>query len=125
MKINKNDIPVLMQTEDTIMRNISGFGGMSIAFNEVPKGTDFTPLLKGLKNDSCHCPHWGYIVKGSVRLIYDDKTEELCKEGDVFYWPNGHTAIVLEDLKFIEISPEKEFGEVMENIGKRMAEMGG
>ena len=117
-------MPIVMQTPDTVLRNVTGYGGMTIAFNELPKGTDFTPLLQGLKNNSCYCPHWGYIVEGSIRLIYDDKTEEIVNAGDVFYWPAGHTAIVEEDLKLIDFSPEKEFGEVMEHIGKKMAEMG-
>ncbi len=125
MKINKDEMSVLMQADDTIVRNFTGCGGMTIAFNEFPKGTDFSPLLHGLENNSCHCPHWGYILQGSVRLIYDDKTEELVKAGDVFYWPAGHTAIVEEDLKFIDFSPEKESDEVMQHIGKRMAELGG
>lgn len=122
MKINKNEIPVLMQAADTIVRNISA-GGMTIAFNEFPKGTDFTPLLHGLKNNSCYCPHWGYVLEGVIRLIYDDKTDEIVKAGDVFYWKAGHTAIVEEDLKFIDFSPEKESAEVMKHIGEKMAEL--
>jgi hypothetical protein len=124
MKINKEDIPIVMQTPDSTMRNITGYGGMTIAYSEMPKGTDFTPLLQGLGNNSCHCPHWGYIIEGVIRLIYDDKSEEVVKTGDVFYWPAGHTAIVEEDLKLIDFNPEKEFGEVMEHIGKKMAELG-
>ena len=83
MKMNKNEIPVLMQAESTIVRNLTGCGGMTIAYNEFPKGTDFSPLLHGLNNNSCHCPHWGYVLEGVVRLIYDDKTEEVVKAGDV------------------------------------------
>lgn len=125
MKINKNEIPVLMQADTTIVRNFTGCGGMTAAFNEFPKGMDFSPFLHGLKDNLCQCPHWGYILEGSVRLIYADKTEELNKAGDVFYWPAGHTAIVEEDVKFIDFSPEKESDEVMQNIGRRMAELGG
>ena len=96
---------------------------MTIAFNELPKGTDFTPLLHGLKIIVAIAHIWGYILEGAIRLIYDDKSEEVVKTGDVFYWPAGHTAIVEEDLKLIDFSPEKEFGEVMEHIGKKMAEL--
>lgn len=125
MKINKNDIPIMMQTPDSVLRNITGYGGMTIAFNELPKGFDFTPLLHGLKNNSCHCPHWGYIIQGAIRIISDDGFEEVSQKGDIFYWPKGHTAIVDEDVKFIEFSPEKELNEVLEHVGKRMAELGG
>ena len=34
----------------------------------VPAGTDFGPLLKGLPNDRCPCPHWGYVLKGRLRV---------------------------------------------------------
>ena len=124
MKTNKKDLPVVMEAPDTIMRNLSGYGGMTVAYNELPAGTDFTPLLKGLKNDSCHCPHWGYIVEGALRVVYDDGAEEVLKTGDVFYMPPGHTAIVEENLKIIDFSATKEFSEVMGHIGKKMAELG-
>jgi len=89
-----------------------------------PKGMDVSPLLMGLKNNSCHCPHWGYVIEGALRVKFDDGKEEVVSAGDVFYLPPGHTAIVEEDYKFIEFSPEKEMGEVMEHIGKKMEEMG-
>jgi len=115
----------MMQTPDSVLRNITGYGGMTIAFNELPKGFDFTPLLHGLENNSCHCPHWGYIIQGAIRIVSDDGSEEVSKTGDIFYWPKGHTAIVEENLKFIEFSPEKELNEVLEHVGKRMVELGG
>ena len=124
MKINKNDIPVTMEGPGTIMRTQSDFGGMTVGFMQLPKGTDFTPLLKGLENDSCHSPHWGYIFSGKLQIIYDDGKEDILTEGDIYYLPHGHTAIVQEDLKFIEFSPTKEFNEVMEHVGKKMAEIG-
>ena len=123
MKIKKEDIPVTMQGPGTIMRKLPGYGGMTVAFNEVPAGTDFSPLLKGLENDSCHCPHWGYVVEGALRVKYDDGKEEVVSAGDVFYLPAGHTGIVERDLKYLEFSPEKEFTEVMDHIGKKMAEL--
>lgn len=122
MKIKKEDIPVTMQAPGTTMRGLPGWGGMTVAFNEVPAGTDFSPLLQGLQNDSCHCPHWGYVVEGAIRVKYDDGKEEVVNAGDVFYLPAGHTATVEKDLKFLEFSPEKEFKEVMDHIGKKVAE---
>ena len=122
MKIKKEEITVKMEAPGTTLRSQTGFGGMAVAFNEVPAGTDFTPMLKGLNNDSCHCPHWGYLLEGAMRIIYDDGKEELIHAGDVFYFPAGHTGIVEEDAKFVEFSPEKEFLEVMDHIGKVMSQ---
>jgi len=123
MKIKKEDIPVAMEGPGTIMRNLPGYGGMTVAFNEVPAGTDLGPLLEGLENNSCHCPHWGYIVQGKMSVVYDDGTNETLATGDVFYLPPGHTGVVEEDLKIIDFNPEKEFGEVMDHIAKKMEEM--
>lgn len=121
--MKKEDIPVTMQAPGTTMRGLPGYGGMTVAFNEIPAGTDFSPLLQGLKNNSCHCPHWGYVVEGEMRVKYDDGTEETLATGDVFYLPPGHTARVEKDLKFLDFSPEKELKEVMDHIAKKVAAM--
>lgn len=124
MKINQEELPVVMQAPGTVMRNLPGYGGMTAAFNEIPAGTDFTPLLKGLQNNSCHCPHWGYVVEGVMRVVYDDGSEETLSSGDIFYMPPGHTAIVEEDIKMIDFSPSQELNEVLGHVGKMMAELG-
>lgn len=123
MKVKKEDIPVIMEAPNTVMRALPNCGGITVGFNELPKGTDFTPLLKGLNNDSCHSAHWGYVLEGSILLIYDDGTKEETRAGEVFYWPAGHTAIVQEDLKFLEFSPSKEYTEVITHVGKKMADL--
>lgn len=123
MKINKKDIPVTMEAPGIIMRGLPGWGGMTVAFNEMPAGTDISPLLQGLKNDSCQCPHWGYVVEGEILMKYDDGTEETLTSGDVFYMQPGHTAILNKDSKLIDFSPENELKEVMEHISKKMAEL--
>lgn len=123
MKIKKEQIPVTMQAPGMTMRALPGYGGMTVAFNELPAGADVTPLLNGLANNSCHCAHWGYIVDGEVLIKYDSGTEEILTTGDVFYLPPGHTAIVQKDLKIIDFNPEKEFSEVMGHIAKKMAEL--
>ena len=124
MKLKKEDIPVTMQAPGTIMRGLPGWGGMTVAFNEIPAGTDMSPLLKGLKNDSCQCPHWGYILEGELLMKYDDETEERLSAGDVFYMQPGHTAIANQDTKLIDFSPETELKEVMDHVAKKMAEFG-
>lgn len=123
MKINLKDIPILMEGPNTIMRRQSNLGDMDVTYSELPKGTDFGPLLKGLSNDSCHCPHWGYIVQGAFRIIYDNGVEEVLEAGDVYYLPAGHTAIVEEDMKCIMFSPDTEHGEVLDHAMKNMAKM--
>ncbi len=123
MKISKEAIPVKMESPGTVMRSLPGYGGMTVAFNEMPAGTDIGPLLEGLEHNSCQCPHWGYVVEGAVLIKYDDGTEEKLNAGDVFYLPPGHTAVVEKDLKMIDFSPEEELKLVMDHIEKKLAEL--
>ncbi len=104
------------------INHVEGWGGMTVAVNEAPAGTDFSPLLEGLKNNSCQVPHWGYIIKGALRLQYDDGKVEVLKAGDVFYMPPGHVANVEEDLKLMDFSPQKEFKKMVVHIEKKIAE---
>ena len=69
----------------------------------LPAGTDLAPALKGLPNDLCPCPHWGYILTGRIRVTYAYSVEIL-KAGDLFYLPPGHTPLGEEDVEFIEFS---------------------
>ncbi|NND08687.1 MAG: DUF861 domain-containing protein [Saprospiraceae bacterium] len=124
MKINKNDVPVIMEAPGTKMRTKPGFGGMDVNYHELPQGTDFTPLLKGLATDSCHCPHYGYIFEGRMKVIYDDGNEEILEAGDAFYLPAGHTAIVEANLRMLDFSPSKEHNEVLSHVGEMMSKMG-
>jgi hypothetical protein len=123
MKIKLTNMPIVMEGTNTLMRRQSSLGDMDVTYSELPKGTDFGPLLKGLSNDSCHCPHWGYIIQGVFRIIYDNGTEDRLEKGDVFYLPAGHTAIVEEDMKCIMFSPDKMHGEVLDHAMSNMAKM--
>ena len=42
---------------------------------------DHRPLFKGLPDDSCQCPHWGYVVKGKLTFPFADR-EEVFEAGD-------------------------------------------
>lgn len=125
MKLKIEEIPVIVEGPGTLIRRQTGLGKFDLGYLELPKGADLAPLLKGLPNDNCCCPHWGYIFQGKFRIIYADGTEELLTEGDAFYLPGGHTAIAEEDLKCIMFSPDEMHGEVLDHATKKMAEMSG
>lgn len=114
----KQDLPVTMEAPGTKIHN-ANWGNMVVGYVELPAGTDFTPFFEGLPHDACHCPHWGYVIKGAVHLRYTDGNEEITGAGAVFYWPAGHTAWVEQDTAFVDFSPEKEHKEVMEHIAQK------
>jgi hypothetical protein len=43
--------------------------------------------------------------------------------GDVFYMPPGHTAILVEDLRILDFSPEESFVHLMDHIHQKIEEM--
>jgi hypothetical protein len=99
---------------------LDGWGDMAVAVNELPKGTDFGPLLNGLKDNLCQVPHWGYILKGSLFVKYSNGSEVTLKAGDLFYMPPGHTGVVTEDLKLMDFSPAMEMKELVKHIEKKL-----
>lgn len=105
--------------------NLSGFGGMSIGYMEVPGPADFSPFFKGLPDDMCSSPHWGYVIEGSLRVIYPGGKEDIVNAGEVFYWPAPHTGVVEKNVKFIDFSPDGKFNTVMDHLAKKMKEMSG
>jgi hypothetical protein len=96
-------LPVVFQAGDASIRSTI-FEDMAVNLVQVPKGTDFGPLLEGLPGDRCQCPHWGYLLKGRIHVRYAD-TQETIEAGEVFYWQPGHTGWVDEDTSFVELSP--------------------
>jgi CspA family cold shock protein len=65
---------------------------MRCIYVELGPGADLRPLLKGLPDDHCQVPHWGYVLKGSMTIAYADGQEETLRAGDLWYLPPGHTA---------------------------------
>ena len=97
------------------------WGGWRVRHVDLPAGADFTPLFKGLPDDRCQCAHWGYIVRGSIHVRYGDGTEDLNSEGDLYYWPGGHTAWTDEGVVFVELSPAEDLRPVLAHVGARLA----
>ena len=53
------------------------WGDLRTTVVSMPAGTDARPLFKGLPDDRCPAPHWGYVIKGRIRIIYADREEVL------------------------------------------------
>lgn len=104
MKHDLTDLPVRLQAGDICIQS-HDWSDLNVARIRFPKGADATPLLQGLPQDLCQCPHWGAVVKGSIHVRYADGSEEVVKAGEVYYWPPGHTVRVEEDYEAIEFSP--------------------
>jgi hypothetical protein len=82
--------------------------GYTINFVTFRQDIDATPLYRGLPDDRCQCPHWGYVVSGAVTFQYADG-DEVCEAGDAFYIPPGHIPVANEPgTEFVWFSPSEE-----------------
>lgn len=86
-------------------------GGYEIAFLDIREEQDLAPLLKGLPDDRCPCPHWGYVIRGEVTFSFADRVERFVA-GDAFYVEPGHSPAVAADTEWLVISPDEQVAEV-------------
>ena len=123
MRMKAEEAPRARAALGDMARGIEG-GGQMMALMSLPDGTDFCQFLKGLPQDHCQCPHWGYVLSGRIRVDYQDGTSEVVEAGDLYYWPPGHTIKVEGDTRYVEFSPAAEIGVVLDHVVSRLAAQG-
>jgi mannose-6-phosphate isomerase-like protein (cupin superfamily) len=94
----------------------------TVGFETFREDADATPLFRGLPDDRCQSPHWGYVVRGKVIFHFADRSE-IYETGDAYYAPPGHIPVVSAGTELVEFSDTTEFGRTVEAIGRNMAEM--
>ena len=95
----------------------------TINFTSFHQDIDATPLMKGLEDDRCQCPHWGYVIKGRVTFRYADR-EEVFEEGDAFYTPAGHIPVKHEPgSEIVLFSPTEELRVTEAAMRRNLQEM--
>ena len=72
----REEVPVAIQDDNAELRTVEG-GDMTIAFMTLKKGANFGPALVGLPDDLCQCPHWGYMLKGQVKMTHEGRRGDL------------------------------------------------
>jgi hypothetical protein len=96
--------------------------GFSVSFVTISQDMDLAPMLKGLPDDSCQCPHWGYVFKGRLTWRFADH-EEVTEAGDAFYAPPGHAPKADAGSEFVQFSPAHELrateAAIMKNMQQR------
>ncbi|MBT2442450.1 hypothetical protein J7E93_20525 [Streptomyces sp. ISL-36] len=111
----RNDTPVAIEGNGVELRTRDIGGDTSVSFVHLPAGTDMGPALKGMTDDLCQCPHWGYLFSGRLKMRTKDG-DHVYEAGEAFYWPPGHAPEALEDCDYVDFSPTKEYTEVIEHV---------
>ena len=65
---------------------------------------DGAPMLRGLPNDNCSCPHWGYVIKGQHTFTFADHVEAY-GPGEAFYVAPGHVPSAVAGTEMVIFSP--------------------
>jgi hypothetical protein len=60
--------------------------------------------LRDRCSGSCGLPHWGYVIRGVVRVEYPDH-DEVISAGDAYYVAPAHVAIHLGDAELVDFGP--------------------
>lgn len=126
MRMSKTEIPVKFAVPGATARqvpdfgDVNGFGAIGGEYFSLGAGTDIAPLLEGLDGDTCHAPHWGYMIAGDLVVDYTDGSVDACTGGDIFYWPPGHSVRVTEDAEVILFSPQHEHTQVLDHMLRKM-----
>lgn len=121
MRGSKQDVPIAFDGGGVRSQQIE-WGDMNVAFERFPAGLDTAPLFKGLPDDRCQCPHWGYVLSGRIRIRYADH-EEILGAGDAYYLAPGHLPLFEEDSEVLEFSPRGEYQKTMEVAERNLAAM--
>ena len=106
-KVSKVSAPQ-RQEDGPIVDLRDDLDGYTVSFTTLHEDIDATPLMKGLPDDRCQCPHWGYVIKGKMTARYADR-DEVFEAGDAFYTPPGHIPVKHEPgTEFVSFSPTEE-----------------
>ena len=94
-------------------------GGYSVCFESHTADADLADLFRGLPDDRCQLPRWGYVIAGRVTFRLADR-EETYDAGDAYYVPPGHTPVHHAGAEIVEFSPSDVLAQtipvVMDNL---------
>ena len=121
-KVSKSDASQVQDIGIVEFRN-EELGGFIVEFSSFREDADATQLLKGLPDDRCQSPHWGYVLKGSLTFNYSDH-EETYEAGDAYYGPPGHIPRVTAGTEVVEFSPAEEYRRTQAVLAENLAAAG-
>ena len=116
MRASIKDLPVIVDAPTVTIRAIK-WGNMMVEVGDShQKGNASAANFRGLPDDRCQCPHWGYVIKGQMRYKYADH-EETYGAGDLFFMPPGHGPFAADaGCQWIDFSPFDEYSKTMEVV---------
>lgn len=95
---------------------------MTISIVSIRQTHSLKDALAGLPNGQCACPHWGYLLSGSMTVDYGNRAETY-SPGDVFYMTPGHVPTAEAGSEFVMFSPKDELAATNEAVKAHLGQV--
>ncbi len=112
-KVSRETASQAVSLEGNEIRTEHLDGGYSVCFESHTADADVAGWFRGLPDDRCPVPRWGYVLAGMITFRFPDR-EETYVAGDAYYVPPGHTPVHYAGAEIVEFSPTEP---LMETIG--------
>ena len=117
--VSRNTASEVVSLEGHEIRSEDLEGGYTVCFESHTADTDVAGWFRGLPDDRCQVPRWGYVVAGMITFRLADR-DETYVAGDAYYVPPGHTPVHYAGAEIVEFSPteplKKTIAVVMGNL---------
>ena len=100
------------------------WGGITVGFEKAHKGQDASNMVKGLPDDRCQAPHWGFLFSGRIVVDYGDRQETVVG-GQAYYIAPGHLITFEEDSEALEFTPTEALEQTLEAVRRNYVEQQG
>ena len=91
------------------------WGGITVAFEHAQAGQDASAMVRGLPDDRCQAPHWGFLFSGAVTVDYGDRVERIVA-GQAYHIAPGHRITFEADSEALEFTPTEELEKTFEAV---------
>ena len=117
-KVSKSTASETMRLDGLDVRVEHLDGGYSVCFESHTADGDLAELFRGLPEDRCQLPRWGYVIEGVTFRLPEG--EETYGAGDAYYVPPGHTPVHHAGAEIVEFNPTDVLAQtipvVLENL---------
>ena len=103
----RHELPLCLD-EGPLSSREATWGPVHVVFQSLPAKWTDAALFADAPAGGCPCPHWGYMLRGTMRITYADH-DELVHAGAAYYIPAGHTIRAITDCELVEFSAEAEY----------------
>ena len=116
---SRDELPVVEIVPGYSSR-MADWAGMTVAFERAHAGQDASSMVKGLPDDRCQAPHWGYLFSGRIIVDYGDRQETI-EGGQAYYVAPGHRLTFETDCEALEFTPTDALEQTMDAVRRNCA----